>query len=124
MLLQEDLTGEIIAAAIEVHRVLGPGLLESAYEACLCQELDERTLNVARQVILPVSYKGAAVDCGYRLDMVVNDLVIVELKCVSEVTDLHKAQLLTYLRLSRRSVGLLLNFSVPLMKNGITRMVL
>ena len=124
MLLQEDLTGEYIAAAIAVHRVLGPGLLESAYEACLCRELHERKLNVVRRVVLLLSYKGTTGDCGYRLGMVVNELVIVELKCVADVTYLHKAQLLTYLRLSRRSVGLLLNFNVPLMKNGITRMVL
>ena len=124
MLIREELTGEIIAAAIEVHRVLGPGLLESAYEACLIYELESRGLNVERQVALPVRFKGLLLDCGYRLDLVVNDAVIVELKCVSEVAELHKAQLLTYLKLSGKSVGLLLNFNVPLMKHGVTRMVL
>jgi GxxExxY protein len=124
MLVQEELTSEIIAAAIEVHRVLGPGLPESAYEICLCDELGFRVLATARQVVLPVRYKGKLLDCGYRLDVVVNDSVIVELKCVSEIIDLHKAQLLTYLKLSGKSVGLLLNFHVTLMKHGNTRMVL
>ena len=124
MLRLEELTGEIISAAIEVHRVLGPGLLESAYEVCLCEELGSRGLECDRQVILPVAYKGVSLDCGYRLDLVVAKAVVVELKCVSEISDLHKAQLLTYLKLSGKSVGLLLNFNVPLMKHGITRMVL
>lgn len=124
MLMHEELTGQIIDAAIEVHRVLGPGLLESAYEICLFRELQQRELIVERQVILPVEYKGAALDCGYRLDLVVAGQVIVELKCVSEIADLHKAQLLTYLRLSGKHVGLILNFNVPLMKHGITRMAL
>ena len=124
MLVHEELTGLIIAAAIEVHRVLGPGLLESAYEACLTYELESRGLKVERQVALPIRFKGALLDCGYRLDLVVNDSVIVELKCVGEVVELHKAQLLTYLKLSGKSVGLLLNFNVPLMKHGVTRMVL
>jgi GxxExxY protein len=120
----EELTGEIIAAAIEVHRILGPGLLESAYEACLCRELEIRGLSYQTQVILPVAYKDARVDCGYRLDLVVSKAVVVELKCVAEVIDLHKAQLLSYLKLSGMKVGLILNFKVPLMKHGITRMVL
>lgn len=124
MLAREALTGEIIASAIEVHRILGPGLLESAYESCLCHEITSRGIAVERQVILPVQYKNALLDCGYRLDLVVDDAVIVELKCVSAVTELHKAQLLTYLKLSGKSIGLLLNFNVPLMKHGITRMVL
>lgn len=123
MLVHERLTGEIIAAAIEVHQYLGPGLLESTYAACLCRELQNRSIPYSREVILPVSYKGMMLDCGYRLDLVVSDSVVVELKCVSEVTDLHKAQLLTYLKLSKKCVGLLLNFNVPLMKHGITRMV-
>jgi GxxExxY protein len=124
MLHHEDTTREIVDAAIEVHRVLGPGLLESAYEICLYRELTARGLEVERQVVLPVIYKGATLDCGYRLDMVVNDIVIVEIKCASELTDLHRAQLLTYLRLSSKKVGLLLNFNVPLMKHGIARMAL
>jgi GxxExxY protein len=124
MLQLESVTGEIIASAIEVHRVLGPGLLESAYEACLIRELATRGLTAKRQVILPVAYKGMMLDCGYRIDLVVDDLVVLELKCTSEVTDLHKTQLLTYLKLSGRKVGLLLNFNVALMKHGIHRMVL
>jgi GxxExxY protein len=124
MLKLEDLTAEIIAAAIEVHRVLGPGLLESAYEACLCRELSARDLSFRLQVPLAVQYKGVQLDCGYRLDIVVEDLVVLELKCVAELTDLHKAQLLTYLKLSGKTVGLILNFNVPLMKQGIHRMVL
>jgi GxxExxY protein len=119
----EDITREIIAGAIEVHQVIGPGLLESAYEACLVSELGTRGLRIQRQVILPVVYKGLALDCGYRIDLVVDDCVVLELKCVCEITDLHKAQLLTYLRLSGHKVGLLLNFNVPLMKHGIHRMV-
>jgi GxxExxY protein len=124
VLLHEELTGEIIAAATEVHRILGPGLLESAYEACLCRELAVRGLPFVHQVTLPVHYKGVLLDCGYRLDIVVSDAVILELKCVSEITDLHKAQLLTYLKLSGKQVGLILNFNASLMKHGIHRMVL
>jgi GxxExxY protein len=124
MLQLEDLTSEIIAAAIEVHRVIGPGLLGSAYEACLCRELASRGLRFCLQAPLPVQYKGVLLDCGYRLDVVVEDMVVLELKCVCELTDLHKAQLLTYLKLSGKTVGLILNFNVPLMKHGIHRMVL
>jgi GxxExxY protein len=124
MLHHGDISGQIVDAAIEVHRQLGPGLLESAYETCLFRELGSRGIIVQRQVILPISYKGEQLDCGYRLDLVVADLVIVELKCVSEITELHKAQLLTYLKLSGKKVGLLLNFNVPLLKQGITRIVL
>jgi GxxExxY protein len=123
MLQLEDLTGEIIAAAIEVHRVLGPGLLESAYETCLCRELAARSVSFRMQVPLPVQYKGVQLDCGYRIDILVEESVVLELKCVSELTDLHKAQLLTYLKLSGKSVGLILNFNVPLMKHGIHRLV-
>lgn len=124
MLRHEELTAEIIAAAIEVHRVLGPGLLESAYEACLGRELSSRNMHFRMQVQLPIQYKDVKLDCGYRLDFLVEDLVVLELKCVSELTDLHKAPLLTYLKLSSMPVGLLLNFNVPLMKHGIHRMVL
>jgi GxxExxY protein len=124
MLLHEELTSSIIAAAIEVHRALGPGLLESAYEACLCHELAARNLRFSRQESLPIEYRGTRLDCGYRLDLVVEETVVVELKCVEEISDLHKAQLLTYLKLSGKSVGLLLNFNVPVMKQGIQRMVL
>jgi len=124
MLLLEKLTQEIIGAAIEVHRELGPGLLESAYEACFCYELRSRGISVECQVPLPVLFKGVRLDCGYRIDACVDDSVIVELKSVEELTDLHRAQLLTYLRLSGKKVGLLLNFNVPVLKDGIVRMVL
>jgi GxxExxY protein len=121
---EQELTREIIGAAIEVHRELGPGLLESAYEACLCYELKLRGIQVDCQVPLPVRYKEVLLECGYRIDACVNDRVIVELKSVEEVTNLHKAQLLKYLRLSGKKVGLLLNFNVPVLKDGITRMAL
>ena len=124
MLHDESLTKEIIGAAIEVHRDLGPGLLESAYEECICYELSARGISFRRQVALPVSFKAVRLDCGYRLDLLVEESVIVELKCVEELNDLHKAQLLTYLKLSQLKVGLLPNFNVPLMKDGIVRMVL
>ncbi len=124
MLIYEELTGEILAAATEVHRELGPGLLESAYEECLCHELSLRGLAFTRQVPLPVAYKGVKLDCGYRLDIVVDDRVISELKSVEQTSPLHKAQLLTYLRLSGKRVGLLLNFNVALLKDGVTRLVL
>ncbi len=123
MLIHEELTRQIIAAAIEVHRNLGPGLLESAYEECLCHELGLRGLGFRRQVSLPVTYKGTKLDCGYRLDLLVEENVILELKSVEEVTALHKAQLLTYLRLGGMKVGFILNFNVPVMKDGITRLV-
>jgi GxxExxY protein len=121
MLEHEALTERIIGAAIEVHRALGPGLLESAYEACLVHELSEREIQCKRQVALPVRYKGKELDCGYRLDIVVADLVIVELKRVDKLIALHTAQVLTYLRLSGMRVGLLIT---NLLKNGITRVVL
>ena len=124
MYLEADLTKEIIGAAIEVHRELGPGLLESAYEVCLCYELRLRGIQVECQVPLPVTFKGVRLDCGYRIDAVVKDTVIVELKSVEKVTDLHRAQLLTYLRLGGKKLGLLLNFNVPVLKDGIIRMVL
>lgn len=118
------LTGEIIGAAIEVHRVLGPGLLESAYEECLCYELDLRGIGFRRQVPLPLAYKGARLDCGYRLDLLAEDMVAVEVKAVQEIIPLHEAQLLTYLRLGGWRIGLLLNFNVPVLKQGIRRLLL
>ena len=124
MLREEKLTEIIIGAAIEVHRELGPGLLESADEQCLCHELQIRDISFARQVNLPVRYKGLNLDCGYRMDLVVEEKIVLELKSVDEVLNLHKAQLLTYLKLSKKQVGLLLNFNVPIMKDGIIRMVL
>jgi GxxExxY protein len=120
----KELTEKIIGAAIEVHRRLGPGLLESAYEKCLCYELSTLGIPFKRQVALPVVYKQVKLDCGYRLDLLVDDLVVVELKSVDEITDLHKAQLLTYLRLSHKPIGLLINFNVSVLKDGIVRLVL
>jgi GxxExxY protein len=124
MLLDEELTRGIIGAAIDVHRELGPGLIESAYEACFYYELRSRGLKVTCQEPLSITFKDVRLDCGYRIDVCVNDIVIVELKSVEKVTDLHRAQLLTYLRLSGKKVGLLLNFNVPILKDGIVRMVL
>ncbi len=117
------ITEDIIGAAIEVHRAIGPGLLESAYEACTAFELGERGRQVARQVPLPLVYKGVQLDCGYRLDLLVNDLVIVEIKAVEALTDVHKAQLLSYLKISGLHVGLLINFNVKMLKDGISRVV-
>jgi GxxExxY protein len=113
----------VIGAAIAVHRALGPGLLESTYEACLVYELAERGVAVERQKSLPVDYRGVRIDCGYRIDLLVGNEVIVELKAVERLLPLHEAQLLTYLRLSGLRVGLLLNFNVLLMKEGVRRMV-
>jgi GxxExxY protein len=107
-----------------VHRALGPGLLESAYEECLCHELGLRGLPFGRQVKLPVTYKGVALDCGYQLDLVVADKVVLELKAVERLAAVHEAQLLTYLRLSQIRVGLLINFNVKVLKDGIVRKVL
>jgi GxxExxY protein len=120
----QELTREIIGAAIEVHRVLGPGLLESACEACLCYELTQRGLSFRTQVPLPVVYKEIRLDCGYRMDIVVEDAVVIELKAVEDTTPIDEAQLLTYLRLSGKRIGLLINFNVPVLKDGITRRVL
>src|ERR1700691_5890172 len=117
-------TGPVIGAAIEVHRHLGPGLLESAYEECLCHELHLREISFRRQVDLPVEYKGLKLDCGYRLDLIVNEEVVVELKCVEKVLPVHDAQLLTYMQLTGKQVGLLINFNVPQLIKGITRRVL
>ena len=121
---ETDLTSRIILAAIEVHRHLGPGLLESAYESCLCRELSLQNINFIRQLALPVTYKGEEIDCGYRMDLIVEDRVIVELKTVEKILPIHEAQVLTYLKLSQKRVGLILNFYCNLMKDGIKRMVL
>jgi GxxExxY protein len=117
-------TEGIIGAAIEVHRHLGPGLLESAYETCLCHEFELRGIAFKSQVALPVQYKRLKLDCGYFMDLVVNDNVVLELKSVEHILPVHEAQLLTYLRLSKKRVGLLINFNVPILKSGITRRVL
>ncbi len=123
MLYEEKLTREIIGAAIEIHRHLGPGLLESAYEECLCHELQLRGLSFERQKPLPLEYKGIKLDCGYRIDIMVENKVILELKCVGSITPVHEAQLLTYLRLSGLKIGLILNFHVSLMRDGVKRLV-
>ena len=117
-------TSPILGAAIEVHRHLGPGLLESAYEECLCHELRLRELNFQRQVELPVEYKGLKLNCGYKIDLLVQDEVILELKAVEKLLPIHQAQLLTYLKLAHKKVGLLINFNVPLLTQGIIRRVL
>lgn len=117
------LTERIIGACIEVHRHLGPGLLESAYEECLCHELSLAGLKFQRQVALPVVYKGLKLDCGYRIDVLVEGGVVVELKAVEALLPVHEAQLLTYLKLSGVSVGLLVNFHVPVLRRGIKRLV-
>ncbi len=118
-----EITKAIIGAAIEVHKALGPGLLESAYEECLCRELDLRQIPYKRQQALPVEYKGLKLDCGYRMDLLVAEDVVVEIKAVEALHPIHEAQLLTYLRLGGWKVGLLINFNVPLLKQGIKRLV-
>ena len=123
MLENDLLTEKIIGAAIEVHRVLGPGLLESAYEECLCHELRLRGVAFTRQQPLPVVYKGIHLDCGYRMDVVVESQVVVELKTVDRILPIHEAQILTYLRLAGIHTGLILNFNVPALHQGIKRMV-
>jgi GxxExxY protein len=116
-----EISGEIVDSALRIHSELGPGLLESVYEVLLAYELKERGLAVERQVPIPIQYRGIRFEEGYRLDLLVEDLVVVEIKSVEEVVAVHKKQLLTYLRLTKRPLGLLLNFNVDLMKNGITR---
>jgi len=115
---------QIIGAAIDVHRVLGPGLLESAYEQCLCRELRLRKISFERQKPLPVEYKGTKLDCGYRLDLLVEEQVVVEIKTVTSIEPVHEAQLLSYLKLGGWKMGLLINFNVPALKDGIRRRIL
>ena len=117
------ITEKIIGCAIEVHRAIGPGLLESAYEECLCYELRQKGLKFGRQVPLPIVYKGISLDCGYKLDVIVEDSVIVEIKAVDRLIAIHDAQLLSYLRMLDKRVGLLLNFHSAVLKNGIKRIV-
>jgi GxxExxY protein len=124
MLVEEELTEQIIGAFIEVHRELGPGLLESAYEKCVRHELELRGFTVRTEVPLPVVYKGIQLECGYRIDLVVNDTVIVEIKTVDKLIPVHEAQLLTYLKLSGIRIGLLVNFHSSVIRNSIKRMVL
>ena len=124
-LLHEGLTEQIIGAGIEVHRALGPGLLESAYEECLCHELNIRGIPFRRQVPLPILYKGVKLDCGYRIDIIVEDVVILELKCLEHILPVHEAQLLSYMKMANVRVGLLLNFHVAtLVRGGIVRKVI
>ena len=119
-----NVTEHIIGASIEVHRALGLGLLESAYEECLCHELRLNHLSYCRQKQLPLVYKGIQLDCGYRIDLLVEEQVVVELKTIDRLSLIHDAQLLTYMKLTNSSVGLLINFNVPLLKNGIRRKVI
>ena len=118
-----QLTSKIIGAAIEVHNILGPGLLESAYEECLSHELSIQGVSFEKQKPLSIDYKGKKLDCGYRLDMVVENAVVLELKSCEKIESIHQAQLLTYLKLSELNIGLILNFNVPLMRDGIVRIV-
>jgi len=118
-----ETSAQVVDAAMKVHSVLGPGLLESAYEACLKHEIEKRGLGVQQQVALPVVYDGIKMDVGYRLDLLIEDAVIVELKAVERLTTVHEAQLLSFLKLGRKKIGLLVNFNVAHLKSGIKRMV-
>jgi len=121
---EEELTKRIIGCAIEVHKILGPGLLESVYEECLCHELRHQGLIVDRQKALSLQYKGIQLDCSFRLDIVAENRVVIELKCVDKITPVHEAQLLTYLKLSGIKVGLIINLYTSVLKDGIKRLVL
>jgi GxxExxY protein len=121
---RDALTDQIIGFAIEVHRHLGPGLLESTYEECLCYELDENGIRFKRQVPLPVVYKSVRLDCGYRIDIVVESRLILELKAAERLLPIHEAQVLAYMRLSGVRTGLLLTFNTPVLKDGIRRLML
>lgn len=114
----------VIGAVIEVHRHLGPGLLESAYQAFLSHELSAQGVRFVREVELPVTYKGAIVDCGYRMDFLAEDLLVLEIKAVESLHRIHEAQLLSYLRISKKPLGLLINFHVPVLRDGIKRLAL
>jgi GxxExxY protein len=118
-----EISGAVVDAAMKVHSALGPGLLESTYEACLVHELRKRAFRVATQVALPVTYDGVRIEVGYRIDLLVQDLVVVELKAAEALLPIHTAQLLSYLKLSGKKVGLLINFNVVRLKNGVKRIV-
>lgn len=120
----DKLTEAIIGAAVEVHKALGPGLLESTYEMCFCRELGIRELSFQRQVPIPVEYKGVKLDCGYRVDVLVEESVLVEIKAIDSLLSIHEAQLLSYLKLGGWKIGLLINFNVELLKHGLRRRVL
>ena len=119
-----ELSNLVIGAAIEVHRVVGPGLLESAYEECLAQELTQRGVSISRQVPVSLNYKGLSLSCAYRIDLLVENLVVVEIKAIDHLDPIHTAQVLTCLRMQGLWLGLLINFNVALLKNGIKRLVL
>jgi GxxExxY protein len=119
-----QITEAIIGAAIEVHKHLGPGLLESAYEECLCHELNLRNIDFERQVPIPVVYKGVKLDCSYRIDLLAKNEVVVELKAVDGILPIHEAQTLTYMRLGGWKVGLIINFNTPILVKGVKRLVL
>ena len=120
----EELTHEILAAAIEVHKCLGPGLLESAYQFCLLSELEDRGLKSRQEVAVPLIYKNKKLDCGFRIDFLIEDTIVVELKSVETLLPIHESQILTYLRLMNKQIGLLVNFNVSMLKSGIRRCVL
>jgi len=120
---ERELTEKVIGCAIEVHRTLGPGLLESTYQQCLAHELGVQEIPFASEVDLPIDYKGIKLNCGYRLDLLVDERLIVELKAVDEVTGLHQAQLMTYMKLAKVSLGLLINFNVTRLVDGVRRIV-
>ncbi len=120
----KELTERIIGAAIEVHRALGPGLLESVYEECLADEFQHSGIQFTRQLELPIEYKGRRLDAGYRLDFLIDNTVVIELKSVEKIMPIHEAQLLTYLRLAKKRVGLLMNFNVPRLRDGLLRRIL
>lgn len=119
-----ELTGTVIGGAIDVHRALGPGLLESAYQECLCHELRLRGVPFVRELALPIQYKGVTIDCGYRIDLLVESSLVVEIKSMSAIAPIHQAQLLTYMKLGGWRLGLLINFNVPVLKRGIRRLIL
>ena len=118
------ITENIIGASIDVHKVLGPGLLESTYEECLCYELEQRKIQYVRQYNLPIKYKDVHIDCGYRIDLLIEEKVVVELKAVERLLPLHDAQLLSYLKSGNWKVGLLINFNVPVLIRGIRRKII
>ncbi len=124
MLIKEDLTEEILRCAFKVHSSLGPGLLESAYQACLKYEIEKSGLEVDAEVPVPLFYEEVRLDCGYRIDLLIENQVIIELKTVEQLTDVHTAQILTYLKLAKKGVGLLLNFNTKSLKTGIKRFIL
>lgn len=124
MVIENEISNRIIGAAIEVHKQLGPGLLESAYEQCLAHEFTLRKIDYLRQPAVPLTYKGYSIDCSYRLDFLVEGKVVVEIKAIDAILPVHQAQVLTYLRLGDWRLGLLINFHVPLLKNGIVRLAL